>query len=74
MLCDKKGNRCYTSGNELSLAISGPAHLAGTNRITVAAGLARVAVRSNGESGEISISVSGKNIPNEEITLKTLEE
>ena len=69
MLCDKKGNRCYTTGNELSLAIKGPAYLAGSGRITVAAGLARVAIRSNGEAGEIQISVSGKNIPKEEITL-----
>ena len=72
MLCDNKGNRCYTSGNELLLTIGGPAYLAGSKRITVVAGLARAAIRSTGEPGEITISVSGKNIPEEEITLKAI--
>jgi len=74
MLCDKKGNRCYTVGNELTLAISGPANLAGPDRINVVAGLARVAIRSSGESGEITISVSGTNIQKEEITLRAIKE
>jgi len=72
MLCDKEGNRCYTALKELKLEISGAAKLAGSEKITVVAGLARAAIRSNGESGEITISALGKNIQKEEITLKAI--
>ena len=72
-LCDKNGNRCYTAGNELSLAISGPAYLAGPEKITTTAGLARVAIRSNGESGEIRIIANGENLISAEIKLKTVK-
>lgn len=73
MLCDKKGNRCYTSNSELKIEVNGAAKLAGSNEITVAGGMARVAIRSNGESGEITITAFGKNLEKEEITIKSIK-
>ncbi|MGM0574064.1 MAG: glycoside hydrolase family 2 protein, partial [Bacteroidota bacterium] len=72
MLCDKTGNRCYTADNEVTLEVSGPANLAGSEKITIAAGLARAAIRSSGESGGITISASCKNIEKEIITLSAI--
>lgn len=74
MLCDLKGNRCHTAGMDLMLELSGPANLAGSEKINVVAGLARVAIRSNGESGEINVTAIAKNIDEETITLKAFEQ
>jgi beta-galactosidase len=60
-LCDKKGNRCYTAEQELTVKVNGPATLAGSEKVQVNGGLARVAIRSNGELGELTISASGIN-------------
>ena len=73
-LCDKKGNRCYTASDELTMKVSGPAYLAGSEKIAVVAGLARAVIRSNGESGEITVSASVKNFEKEEIKLKAIRE
>ena len=71
-ICDADGNRCYTTDGRLSLTVSGPARLAGLKIIAAAAGLARVAIRSTGEAGDIRVVAAGEALKAGECTLKAL--
>jgi len=71
-ICDADGNRCYTTDGRLSLTVSGPARLAGLKIIAAAAGLARVAIRSTGEAGNIRVVAAGEALKAGECTLKAL--
>ena len=73
-VCDKNGDRCYTATNDLMLDLQGPATLAGSGKISAVRGLTRVAIRSTGETGEITISASGENLKKGVITINAIKE
>ena len=61
-IVDKNGNRCYNSFDNLELNVNGKAKICGLSKIPVRGGLARFAVESINESGEISVIVKYKDI------------
>jgi hypothetical protein len=69
-LCDADGNRCYTTDGNVSLRVSGPARRGGPEKIIVAAGLTRVAIRSTGEPGEIKVVATGDGLKSGELRIK----
>jgi len=69
-VCDAGGNRCYTIDSKLSVTVTGSARLAGLQEIIVRAGLARIAVRSTGKSGEIMVTAIGKGLGVAKLELK----
>ncbi len=69
-LCDSDGNRCYTINSRLSLTVSGPARLGGPKEIAVSAGLARVAIRSTGDPGDIKVVATGTGLSSGELKLR----
>jgi beta-galactosidase len=68
-ICDTKGNRCYTTNCSLSVIVSGSARLGGPIGIDAVAGLARVAIRSTGEPGDVYVLATGKNLKSGELKL-----
>lgn len=74
VITDEKGNRCYTAADSLSVHVHGAAMPLLSNRIAADAGLARVAVRSNGKPGAIRITADGKGLNDGEISLKAVED
>jgi hypothetical protein len=69
-ICDADGNRCYTTDGKLSVVVSGAGRLGGPKEIDVAGGLARVAVRSTGQAGEVKIVASGEGLRSGELKLE----
>ena len=69
-LCDADGNRCYTADGKLSLTVSGPARLASPKEIAAPAGLARVAIRSTGDPGDINVVATGVGLRSGQLKLK----
>jgi len=50
--------------------VTGAAHLGGSNKIAVNAGLARVAIRSTAEVGSVKVVAMGKGLKPGELKLK----
>ena len=71
-ITDSKGNRCYTYNGTLTVKVSGAAKLGGASEILVSGGLARVAVRSTGEIGDVKVIAKGKGLKDGELTVKSL--
>jgi beta-galactosidase len=69
MICDKSGKRCYTVSASLSLTVTGAARIAGDSQIDVSGGLARVAIRSSGETGEVRLIAEGEDLRRGELVL-----
>lgn len=69
-VCDAAGNRVFTSENKLTVTVTGPADLAGPKEITTAAGLARVAVRSNGKPGLVTVTAKANGLKGGSTILK----
>jgi beta-galactosidase len=61
-VCDADGNRCYTWSGDVTLDVTGAAHLAGPCTVSARGGLARVAIRSNGEVGPIAITAAANGL------------
>ncbi len=70
-ICDASGKRCYTNQSTLSVNVTGPARLAGPELITATAGLARIAIRSSRETGDVRVLVSGEGVSSGEYILKS---
>jgi beta-galactosidase len=61
-VCDTDGNRCYPWLGALSVNVTGAARLAGASRVIARGGLARVAIRSNGEPGPIVVTATAAEL------------
>jgi beta-galactosidase len=59
-VCDADGNRCYTSDEALVVTVDGSASLAGPSTVRAPGGLARVAIRSTGVRGPVTVTACGK--------------
>ncbi len=71
-ITDDRGNRCYTFQDSCFVNVSGAANLGGTKKIAVSGGLARVAIRSTGNVGDIRIIGSCKGLYTGELKLRAL--
>ena len=69
-ICDADGNRCYTNDGKLSVTVTGAARLAGSKEIQTRGGLARVAIRSTGQPGEIKVAAAGKGLKSAQVKFK----
>jgi len=67
---DAEGNRCYASGGSVSIAVAGAAVLGGPAEVEAPAGLARVAIRSNGKAGDVTVTATGPGLDEGFLALK----
>ncbi len=59
---DFENNRCYLDRRPVSVTVTGAAVLAGPSEVTLHAGLARFAIRSNGLVGDVTVSVAADGL------------
>jgi beta-galactosidase len=71
-ITDSKGNRCYTANDTLTVKVSGAARLGGASEIMVSGGLARIAIRSTGETGDVKVTAKDKGLKDGELIVKSL--
>lgn len=69
--CDTAGNRCYMDSSMVTISVTGEATLAGPSERALSGGLLRFAIRSNGNTGQITIVVSGSTLAAAVLTLNT---
>ena len=63
-------NRYYIVDRDISVGVCGVATLAGPPEIDALAGVARVAIRSSGEAGDINVAATGQDLRDGKLLLK----
>lgn len=74
LICtDQNGNRLPFANNCIKVKVDGPASVIGPDEFSLIGGARAFWIRSNGKSGEVTVSISGENLDTQTLALNVIK-